>query len=175
MSAPGTPSDAVVDTDEQIALFDYPACHDTREQTKALDGELKWLRKRVAGNDIRIKRQMCERCPGGTTDLSGVRKEFGFDLIVCVHCWRPGDSFPLWGRLNVSVDVTTWRQVVLHLTEGDVTIDLEGEGTKEWPTWAMAWQATGAMELNGGGPGVGCLAAAIRAVLANRSGPDQGN
>lgn len=150
-------------------LFDCATCHDAREQVEALDAELRWLRKRVAGNDVRIKKQMCERCPGGTTDLSGELTEFGFHLIVCVHCWRPGDSFPLRGRLNVAVDVVTWRQVVLHLAEGDVTIDLEGEGTKEWPTWANAWRSSGVVELNGGGPGVGCLAAAIRAVLSNRS------
>lgn len=150
-------------------LFDCPACDEARASASALDAELRWLRKRVASGDMRIKKSMCERCPGGSTDLSGAVTRFGFDLIVCVHCWRPGDSFPLRGRLGVSVDVTTWRQVVLHLSEGDVTIDLDGEGSKDYPTWAMSWRASGAVILAGGGPGVGCMAAAIRAVLANRN------
>jgi len=68
-------------------LFDCPTCHDTRDAAAALDAELTWLRKRVAGNDARIKKQMCERCPGGTTDLSGVLTEFGF--WECQTCGCP--------------------------------------------------------------------------------------
>lgn len=159
-------------------LFDCPTCHDARARITELEREVAWLRRRV-------KVPACERCTHGA-GLCGYTTRYGFELAVCVGCWRPGDTFELrpegWG---LTVTVVDHLVLDLHTSAGDVRIECydtdTGWGRVDWgdgrvetfkvrdfgPTWAKYWRATGAVELSGRGGGVMCRADAVRTVIAN--------